>query len=100
MAIPGKIDVVVKINQLPTEIRTVDHEVQFVIDTGEQLVAVIVKSRVWERLVQADQNNVPWVAAIKGKMGIRTEKGFVLEQPAVQVFEKNNDAAKKVESNQ
>lgn len=100
MAIPGKIDVVIKINQLPTEIRTVDREVQFVIDTGEQLVAVIVKSRVWERLVQADQSNVPWVAAIKGKMGVRTEKGFVLELPSVQVFEKNNDAAKKAESNQ
>jgi hypothetical protein len=98
MAISGKIDVVVKINQLPAEIRSLGNEVQFTIDTGEQLVAVTLKSRVWGRLIEANQGEAPWVAAIKGKMGVRTEKGFVLEQPAVQVFEKKTDAAKKTEA--
>lgn len=98
MAIPGKIDVVVKINQLPAEIRSIGNEVQFTIDTGEQVVAVTLKSRVWGRLIQANQGEAPWVAAIKGKMGVRTEKGFVLEQPAVQVFEKKTDAAKKTDA--
>jgi hypothetical protein len=98
MAISGKIDVVVKINQLPAEIRSIGNEVQFTIDTGEQIVAVTLKSRVWGRLIQANQGEASWVAAIKGKMGVRTEKGFVLEQPAVQVFEKKTDAAKKTEA--
>jgi hypothetical protein len=29
-----------------------------------------------------------WVAAIAGKMGKLTNNGFVLDQPAVQTFEK------------
>lgn len=99
MAIPGRIEIVVKINQLPAEVRNIGHEVQFTIDTGEQIVAVTMKLRIWERLVQVNQGDVPWVAAIKGKMGMRTEKGFVLEQPAVQIFEKKPvDTTQKVES--
>lgn len=99
MTIPGKIEVVVKINQLPTEVRTVGREVQFTIDTGEQIVAVTMKTRTWDRLVQFNQSGAAWVAAIKGKMGIRVEKGFVLEQPSVQIFEKKpQDAPRRTES--
>jgi hypothetical protein len=29
-----------------------------------------------------------WVAAIAGKMGEPTDRGFVLNEPAIQVFEK------------
>lgn len=99
MAIPGRIEVVVKINQLPTEVRVVGREMQFTIDTGEQIVAVTMKTRTWERLVQFNQSGVPWVAAIKGKMGLRVEKGFVLEQPSMQIFEKKpQDTLRKPES--
>lgn len=99
MTIPGKIEVVVKINQLPTEVRTVGREVQFTIDTGEQIVAVTMKTRTWDRLVQFDQSGAAWVAAIKGKMGERVDKGFVLEQPSMQIFEKKpQDAPRRTES--
>lgn len=99
MTIPGKIEVVIKINQLPTEVRTVGREVQFTIDTGEQIVAVTMKTRTWDRLVQFNQSGAAWVAAIKGKMGMRVEKGFVLEQPSVQIFEKKpQDAPRRTES--
>ncbi len=99
MTIPGKIEVIIKINQLPTEVRTVGREVQFTIDTGEQIVAVTMKTRTWDRLVQFNQSGAAWVAAIKGKMGMRVEKGFVLEQPSVQIFEKKpQDAPRRTES--
>jgi len=39
-------------------------------------------------LVKASQEYPLWVTAISGKMGADTAKGFVLEQPGVQVFEK------------
>ena len=35
-----------------------------------------------------------WVGAIAGKFGAATEKGFILDQPSIQVFEKKPKAPK------
>lgn len=61
---------------------------QFDIDTGEQIVTVTLKPKVFRKLEQAQENYPMWVAAIAGQMGEKTERGFVLKEPNIQTFEK------------
>ena len=42
----------------------------------------------FKKLEDAQANFPMWVAAVAGKMGQPTEKGFVLAEPNIQVFEK------------
>ena len=42
----------------------------------------------FKKLEEAQANFPMWVAAIAGKMGEDTPDGFVLADPAIQVFEK------------
>jgi len=51
-------------------------------------VSVTVKPKVWNKLVKATQDFPLWVAAITGTMGEKTQQGFILDNPAIQVFEK------------
>ena len=47
-----------------------------------------VKPKVWKKLEDAQATFPLWVAAIVGKMGQSTEKGFALAEANIQVFEK------------
>ncbi|MGA8896234.1 MAG: hypothetical protein WB539_13110 [Planktothrix agardhii] len=42
----------------------------------------------FKKLEEAQANFPMWVAAIAGKLGEATPNGFVLADPAIQVFEK------------
>lgn len=53
-----------------------------------QIISVTVKPKVWKKLEDAQATFPLWVAAIAGKMGQATEKGFVLAEANIQVFEK------------
>lgn len=86
---PGKMEVVVKLNQFPNEVRTVDKGLkEFVVDTGSSVVTITVKLKAFALLEQAEQNYPLWVAAISGQMGVTTATGFRLESPAIKVFER------------
>jgi len=99
MPTQGKMELTIKINEFPAEVRTVDNGwKQFDIDTGAQIVTVTVKPKVFKKLEQAQADYPMWVAAIAGKMGESTEKGFVLEEPNIQVFEKKPKEPKETAS--
>ena len=86
--VSGKLEITIKINELP-QVETVENGCQqFEIDCGLSIVTVVVKPKVWKKLTDAQANYPQWVAAIAGKMGIATEKGFVLLEPNIQTFEK------------
>lgn len=86
---PGKMEVVVKLNQFPNEVRTVDSSwKEFIVDTGSSVVTITVKTKAFALLEQAEQNYSLWVAAISGQMGVTTATGFRLESPAIKVFER------------
>ena len=86
---PGKLEVTIKINELPTDVQTnKDNCKIFQLDCDGQVVEVIVKPKIWKKLEDAAANYPMWVAAIDGKMGESTSKGFVLLEPSIQVFEK------------
>lgn len=87
--VSGKMEITLKISEFPGNAKTVDNGwKEFEIDTGGKLVTVRVKPKAFKKLEEAQQNYPMWVAAIVGKMGAATPKGFILEEPAIQVFEK------------
>jgi hypothetical protein len=89
MSTPGKMELTIKINQFPVEVKTVKNNwKQFNVEAGDQIVSIVVKPKIFKKLEQAQENYPQWVAAISGQIGERTEKGFVLKQPTIQVFQR------------
>jgi hypothetical protein len=86
--IQGKLEIVVKINELP-ESKTVENNwIQFEIDCDGRVMTATVKPKVWKKLTDAQANYPSWVGAIAGSLGEQTENGFILENPNIQVFER------------
>jgi hypothetical protein len=88
MAIPGKLDVTLKINQLPQVKSTSAQTVVFAVQANGRTVVVELKNKAWNTLKTAASTYPQWVAAIGGKLGEAIEGGFRLDQPTVQVFER------------
>ena len=89
MATQGKLELTIKISEFPADVKTVENGWKsFEIDCDERIVSLTVKPKVFKKLEQAQTDYPMWVAAIAGKMGEPTERGFVLNEPAIQVFEK------------
>jgi len=80
MPTPGKMELTIKINEMPANFRTVENGwKEFDLDCDGQLVRIKVKPKVFKKLEQAQENYPMWVAAIAGKMGEAIEEGFVLD---------------------
>lgn len=89
MPISGKLEVTIKINELPTEVTTDKNGwKRFHIDCGGRPVDIALRPRMWNKLEEAKANYPLWVAAIAGTMGPSVGEGFVLQEPALQVFER------------
>ena len=88
MTVSGKLELTIKISELPNAATVENGWKSFEIDCDGQVVSVTVKPKVWKKLEDAQANFPMWVAAIAGKMGQPTKKGFVLAEPSIQVFEK------------
>ncbi|MGF1988824.1 MAG: fertility inhibition FinO-like protein [Nostoc sp. ZfuVER08] len=90
--IAGKLEVTIKINELP-EAKTVENAwQQFELDCDGRIVSITVKPKIWKKLTDAANNYPQWVAAIAGKLGQETDNGFVLDEPNIQVFERKPKA--------
>ena len=89
MPTPGKLELTIKIKEFPALVRTIESGWrQFQIDTLSHIVTITVKPKVFKKLETAQENYPQWVAAITGLMGEKTERGFVLNEPNIQTFEK------------
>ena len=88
MAVPGKLDVTLKINQRPQAKPATAQTVVFAVQAEGSTVVVELKNKMWNSLKTAAETDPQWVAAITGPMGEAVEGGFRLVNPAVQVFEK------------
>jgi hypothetical protein len=91
-ATTGKLELIIKINELPEANAVKDGWQSFELDCDDRIVSVTVKPKVWKKLTEAQANFPMWVAAIAGQMGKATPNGFILEQPNIQVFEKKPKA--------
>jgi hypothetical protein len=95
MPTPGKMELTIKINEFPADVKTVENGwKQFELDCDGRAVSIKVKPKVFKKLEEAQANYPMWVAAIAGKMGEPTDEGFVLDQPNIQVFERKPKEAK------
>src|SRR3990172_3277662 len=86
--ISGNLELTIKINTMP-EVQTVTNGwKQCDIDCDGVAVTITVRPKVWKKLEEAQAAYPQWVAAIKGKLGQRTAKGFMLDEVGIQAFEK------------
>jgi hypothetical protein len=82
-------EVTIKISQFPTDVQTVTNGwKQFLVDADGREISITVRPKVFAKLEEAQKSFPQWVAAISGKMGEATPKGFALQEPSIQVFEK------------
>ena len=89
MPTTARMDVTLKINEFPNNVKNVKNGwKQFQLNCDGRIVIVTVKPRMFRKLEEARDNYPMWVAAISGKMGASTERGFILDQPSIQTFEK------------
>ena len=89
MAVTGKLELTLKITEFPTDVQTVENNwKQFTVDCDGRIFTITVKPKMFKKLEEAQANYPLWVAAIAGKLGEATPDGFVLADPAIQVFEK------------
>lgn len=89
MAISAKMDVTIKINQLPQSKPSSPQTVLFAVQAHNLTVVIELKHKAWNTLKEAAQRYPQWVAAITGQPGtVLPDGGFRLDNPAMQVFEK------------
>jgi hypothetical protein len=86
MAIPTKIQVTCKINQVPPCRELPSKEMEFFLADGERVLTVRMKAKQFNKLT--NHGFEQWVAAISGELGPATETGFELVNASIQVFEK------------
>lgn len=93
--VTGKMELSVKIDTVPIDSRTVKNGWQeFTIEASGQIIKVTVRPKTWNKLQKATSEYPAWVAHLKGKMGERIKGGFELDQPSVQIFEKQPKGTK------
>jgi hypothetical protein len=96
-----KLEITIKINELPQSNIVKNGWQQFEIDCDGRIISITVKPKINKKLTDAASNYPQWVAAMSndklrsiyaGKLGQQTEHGFVLESPSIQVFERKPKA--------
>lgn len=86
---PAKLEVLVKINELPTPVTTAPNGSKtFSLDCGGRTVTMTLRPKMFAKLEVAARGWPQWVAAISGQMGPATADGFELLEANAQVFEK------------
>lgn len=95
MPIAGKLEAVVKFNTLPTEATTnKDGWKTFTILCDGRSVSMTLRPKHWMKLEAAAKDWPQWVASAAGQLVPGQGQGFVLKDPALQIFErKAKDAA-------
>jgi hypothetical protein len=89
MALSGKLEVTIKINELPSEVTTTKNGwKEFQVELGTRSAIIAMRPRLWTRMEEASRGFPHWIAVITGQMGEDIAKGcFRLLEPNVQVFE-------------
>ena len=89
MPVSGKLEISIKFSEIPPDATTKSNGwKEFTLDCGGRPVLVTVRPRMWLKLEEAQKNYPLWTAQVVGQMGAPNGKGFVLTEPAIQVFER------------
>lgn len=79
--IAGKLEVTIKINNLPQAQAVEENLTQFETYCDGRIITVIVKPKIRKKLINAASNYPQWVAALSDTLGQPTQHGFVLSEP-------------------
>ena len=94
MAVDAQLELTLKFSTLPGAKSIGQGKTAFALKTSDgQFVTAEISNKVWNKLVKANTDWPQWVAALSGTMGERTEQGFTLATPGLQVFERKAKAA-------
>ena len=89
MPIPGKIELVIKINEFPSDVAIVTNGwKEFKVENGGRLFSITVRPAIFKKLEEAKAKYPMWVAAIGGQLGPLNGDTFTLLQPIITVFER------------
>jgi sRNA-binding protein len=93
MAVDAKLEITLKFSTLPNAQPAGQGKMAFALKTQDgQFITTEVNQKTWNKLAKAAADWPPWVAALTGTIGERTDKGFRLENPGLQVFERQPKA--------
>ena len=93
MAVDAKLELTLKFSTLPNATPAGPGKMAFALTTQDgQYVTAEVGGKVWNKLLKANTDWSSWVAALTGTMEPRTDRGFRLENPGLQVFERQPKA--------
>ncbi|MHC5819616.1 MAG: fertility inhibition FinO-like protein [Nostoc sp.] len=92
--IPGKLEITIKINELPQPKDVENAWQQFDLNCDGRITTITVQPKIYNKLTDVTSNYPQSVAGIAGKLGQSTKLGFVLELPKMQVFERKHKAEK------
>ncbi|NVZ11664.1 ProQ/FinO family protein [Allochromatium humboldtianum] len=89
--VPGRLELTVKFSEIPKPM-PVKSGMKIGIQTESALVVATLPPKAWKKLEKAKADWPQWVASLTGKLGTRVGADgpdvVVLENPAIQVFEK------------
>ena len=92
----GRLELTVKLTELPKPL-PVKAGMKIGIQTDTALVVATLPPKVWKKLEQAQTDWPSWIASLTGKLGAQAGSDVgavvVLEQAAVQVFERKAKGA-------
>ena len=94
MAVEGKLEITIKISEPPEAVEVTNGHKMFVLKCDAYEVSVTLRPKHFNKMVKDMEQFPLWVAAVRGCLGERTEHGFVLDNPSVQVFERKPKEAK------
>lgn len=91
MPVAGKMEVIIKISELPEDVKTVTNNwKEFVVEADGKEITITARPKMFSKIEQAKQQYPQWVAAINGKIGDMSQDGFSLVDANIQVFEKKS----------
>ncbi|GAX45953.1 hypothetical protein NIES4075_69740 [Tolypothrix sp. NIES-4075] len=66
----GKLEITIKINELPQAKTLENGWQQFEVDCDSRIISVTLKPKVWKKLTDAQANYPQWVGAIASEKGL------------------------------
>ena len=89
MATPGKVELVIKINEFPAEVAIVTNGwKEFEVESDGRFYLITVRPAIFRKLEEARDKYPLWVAAIGGQLGPLNGDTFTLIQPTINTFER------------
>lgn len=92
-AVEGKMEVVIKFDQLPKGRPALDHQfTNFEVNCDGRIVTAEVRKTLYDKLIRMSKEGQPWIAVMSGVLsGAEGASGFKLDKPFCRIYPKKSD---------